>query len=425
MPVPKSEQNLCDDVSMIALTRAIGAGNLPDTLRLIEAAGQQRSARSVSYLAAILRQKDRWRERMARNRPARRCVKLTAVEALQKIGSPGAAEALGVALFDQDVIVRQQSARALVSFGKEAVPRLLRLLENRREWTVPQMRLLLGVLNEIGDPRSGPALARVLLGIQPNDSTRWFRQTFLAPGSFTVLAMWAISFLSLMRVVLTGDIAFSIEVLFGCLAGGLVIGVLCGLMLFLPIFFMFLSPLGNMWANNERAALAQSAAEALIRLKDKRSLPSVIEAAYKGRRKAQNSARRVLCRLLPLLSEGDAELLPSSSLQLLLDSISPMRQALAPQSPDLMVAIVQSLRHVGPGSAFDAVQKLEQRSDAPPVRDACREVLPVLQARREQERASGSLLRASAQPATPENELLRPASAASETDPNELLRPAE
>ena len=425
MQAIKTDANLFDDADVTELRRAIQSGNLRDTLRLIEAAGEQRSERAVSCLAAILRRKDRWRDRLARNRPMRRRVKLAAIEALQKIGSPSAAEALPAGLFNRDEIVTRQTALALVSFGSQATPFLLHSLERRGEWTVPQMRLLITVLKEIGDPRSGPPLARVLLGIQPNDSTRWFRRTFLFPGLFTLSATMIIVFISwIYEWMDSGIVGGWGNFLFG-LALGIAIGVLVGVLFFLPIFFLILAPLANVWANNERAALAQSAADALIGLQDKRSLPSVIEAAYKGRRKAQNSARRVLCRLLPLLSEGDGELLPPSSLHLLLDSISPMRQAFAPQTPDLLAAVVQSLRHVGPGSAFDAVQKLEQRSDALSVRDACREVLPVLQARREKERASSSLLRASAQPSTPENQLLRPASAASETDPNELLRPAE
>ena len=420
---PNPTQNLSDDASATELRHAIQAGNLREMLRLMEAAGEQRSAEAAPYLAAILRRKDFWRERLPRNRPMRRRVKLAAIAALQKIGSSGAAEALCVGLFDRDETISRHSARALVSFGAQATPPLLRILENRGEWTVPQMRLLIDVLDEIGDPRSGPALARVLLGIQPNDSNRWFRRTALFPALFAV-SITTLTIFSAICLYANPVPGTPIEYL--CLAAScFVAGVLAGVFLFLPVFFLILSPIGSAWASNERAALAQSAADALICLKDKRSLPSVIEAAFKGRRKSQPSARRALRSLLPLLTEADGDLLPRSSLLLLLDSIGAMRQALAPQAPDLTAAIVQSLRYVGPGSAFDAVQKLEQRCDAPQVWAACREVLPVLQARREQERASSSLLRASAQPSTPDNQLLRAASAAPATNPNELLRPGE
>lgn len=425
MQISKSDQNFLNDADASGLRRAIQAGESGEMLRLMEAEGELRNDCATPYLAAILRRKDRWSERLPRNRPMRRRIKLTAVTALQKIGSVSAAEALCVGLFDRDEIVSRQSARALITFGGKATPSLLRILESRGEWTTPQMRLLIEVLDEIGDPRSGPALARVLLGIQPHDSARWFRRTLLYPGAFTVSAVTLTAIISMLYDWLDAGSAWDWgNALFG-LALCLAIGVLGGALLFLPIFFVFLAPIGSLCANNERASLAQSAAEALIHLKDKRSLPSVIEAAYKGQRKAQGSARRVLSSLLPLLTEADSDIMPRNSLLLLLDSISPLRQAITPQSPDLIVAIVQSLRYIGPGSAVETVQKLEQRSDVPQIRDACREVIPILQARREQERASSSLLRASAQPATPNNQLLRPASAASETNANELLRPAD
>ena len=425
MPDPEAQTISFEVFDVGRLRRAIQIGNAAETRRLIEAAGERRIAASVPYLAALLRQKDRWNDRLARNRPPRRSAKLAAVDALQKIGNLAATEALAVGLFDRDERINRRAAQALISFGGDAVPPLLRVLESRSEWTMPQMRLLIETLGEIGDLRSGPGLARVLLGLQPLSSTRWFHRTFLLPCQLIMSTVAVVGFTATIASYLSEGSPATLEMLLTALAGWLFGGLFIGLLLFLPFFFVFLLPAGIAWSNTELAALAKSAADVLIRMEDKRSLPSVIEAAYAGRRKSQPAARRALRHLLLLLNEEDANLLPRATLQMLLDSISPMRQALAPQSPDLIVAIVLALRYIGPGSAVETAQKLEQRSDAPPVRDACREVLPILRARRELERASSTLLRASALPATPEALLLRPASAAPETCPNALLRPVE
>ncbi len=424
-PPAETTQDLSDDSRVEQLRRALKVGNRGEICRQIEAAGEHGSARAVPYLAAVLRDRDRWRDRLARNRPYRRRLKLAAIEALRKIGDTFAAESLPVALFDRDEVVCRHAARALVTFGPRAVPPLLHTLERQPEWTVPQMRLLIETLGEIGDPRSGPSLSRIMLGLNPYSSGRWFRRTFLFPGIFTISLISTIGILASIAMFCEIGNPMTLETLLAMIASSLLFGIFGGLLLFLPLYFTVLLPVGISWSNTELAALASSAADVLIQLDDKRALPSVIEATYAGRRKAQPAARRALCHLLPLLDANDSELLPRASLQFLLDSISPLRQAVAPQSSELTAAIVLALRYVGPGSAAETVQKLQQRSDIPALLDACRETLPVLLARRAQERAASTLLRASAQPATPDAQLLRPSAAAPNTPPEQLLRPME
>ena len=425
MQVPEARQNPSNDFSVNELQRATRAGSLWEVLRLVKAAGEQCSAEAVPYLSAVLRKKDRWRERLSRHRPLRLEIKFAAVEALQKIGNLAAAEGLAIALFDSEDSVNRAASRALCSFGSDAVPPLLQMLERRAEWTVPQMRLLMQTLSEINDPRGGPGLARVLLGVNPRESSRWFRNTVPFPAALSMLIMGLLFFVSFLSTSAGENAGVSIISLLICLTFSMAAGAIIGIVLFLPVYFFFLMPVGLLWSNRERGMLAETAADVLTGLRDKRSLPSVIEAACVGRRSSQSAARRALIALLPLLTAEDRELLPRPSLQLLLDALQPMKQFLEILPSDLTAAIVHSLRHVGPGSAADTIEKLGKNSDSSQVRIACRAVLPTLQARREQERAASTLLRASAQPAIPNQQLLRAAASPPAANPNELLRPSE
>ena len=367
------EEPLTQDNIHSRLSRAIAKRDWTHCVDLAEVAGKNRDADAIPCLAALLRNPRRRGKRRGPAGLAGRNLRLAAVDALRKIGNLAAVETLALGLFDSDAAVRRQASQALVAFGERSLSPLHAALERKDDWWAYEMRLVIETLGAIGSPYSGPSLARVLLGIYPRDPSRWFRGAFLQPALI----------LSSITASIGALIGFSNGANFGdCLLSALfggIFGGIAGIFLFLPLYFFILMPAGFITANGERTALALAAADALIRIQDKNSLPSVIEASYAGRRGAQASARRALCRLLPLIDESDGELLPRASINLLLRSLQPVAESFSPQSPDLTVAILHALRCVGPGSAVETVQKLGQRSDVPQIRVACREILPVLE----------------------------------------------
>ncbi len=135
-----------------------------------------------------------------------------------------------------------------------------------------------------------------------------------------------------------------------------------------------------------------------------------------------------LTRLLPRLQASDAGLLN-------VDQRAKLNQVLKQKrwlkQTGLVIAVLNAYRQVGDSKALPLVAKLAAEQDLSgrplpetSIQAAAKECLPFLQQRAEQERASQSLLRAAAAPATPSEVLLRPAQAgASTSDPQQLLRP--
>lgn len=97
------------------------------------------------------------------------------------------------------------------------------------------------------------------------------------------------------------------------------------------------------------------------------------------------------------------------------------------RNADYLVAALAALEQVGDERALPVVENLAAgripTAEAKRVQAAAQECLPYLQTRSEQQRASQTLLRASALSATPSDTLLRPAQGALPTEPSELLRP--
>jgi hypothetical protein len=91
--------------------------------------------------------------------------------------------------------------------------------------------------------------------------------------------------------------------------------------------------------------------------------------------------------------------------------------------PDLAIAVLGALTHIGQARALDAVRFLacaEERDAHSAVREAASACLPIIEARAQQCRRSGALLRPAE---APSDALLRPAAARS-TDADSLLLPS-
>ena len=418
LPGSKSPSLARENAELVMHLRDALHSGLPGTCRLLaEQSGTQRNAAAITLLAQIARPPRRWRERLRYRNPGWREARLAAIDALQNIGSMLAIESLIPALFDPDPIIKRQAADALRSFGSYAVQLLLHALR-RHEWTVTDMTLVIELLRDLNDKQAGPTLARVLLGTLPAECNRWVRNIITYPyfaisGFFMLLAL----LFALRSEGFSGSLLGLLLWLPACLLGGL--------FAMLPLGFFVFWPINSVIAKDERGQLAETAAAALTHLQDKNSLPSVIEAAFGAKRSIHRAARPVLLSLLPLLGPEDMGLLPPESVRQLMRPLQPFADALSPQPPEIIVAILHALEHIGPGSAAETVERLGKRTPHTQIHIAVKEVLPVLQARREQELASSVLLRASAMPAAAPEQLLRASFPVSDTAPEQLLRPTQ
>ncbi len=140
-------------------------------------------------------------------------------------------------------------------------------------------------------------------------------------------------------------------------------------------------------------------------------------------RRAQEVAARALIRLLPRLRASDARLLTQPQRACLYRML---RMRYAGRDGALILAILQALQQVGDEAAIPYVRRLASSAAFTPtqrkVKQAAEECQPYLKSSADLQRASQTLLRASAQENVAEDGLLRPAYARTETESTELLR---
>jgi HEAT repeat protein len=140
-------------------------------------------------------------------------------------------------------------------------------------------------------------------------------------------------------------------------------------------------------------------------------------------RRVQDMAARALVRLLPRLRASDARLLSPTQRGCLYRVLS-MRHV--GRDSTLVLAILQALQQVGDEAAIPYVQRLARSTTFGPtqrkVRQAAEECLPYLRNSADMQRASQTLLRASAQENVASDALLRPAYTNTTTEPAEMVR---
>lgn len=133
-------------------------------------------------------------------------------------------------------------------------------------------------------------------------------------------------------------------------------------------------------------------------------------------------AMQMLSRLLRRFQASDAKHLTESQYILLLRTLTRSEG-----NTDYFVAALQALEQIGDLRALPIVEGLAKgrrmTMDPKRVQAAARACLPYLQVRCDNQRASQTLLRASASSATPSADLLRPARDTSATESDHLLRP--
>jgi hypothetical protein len=140
--------------------------------------------------------------------------------------------------------------------------------------------------------------------------------------------------------------------------------------------------------------------------------------------RVQDMAASALKRLLPRLRASDAHLLTRGQRACLYRRLTMSQVG---RDGTLILAILAALQQVGDEAAIPHVRRLADGKVLSPtqrkVQAAAQECLPYLETHASQQRASQTLLRASAQEHTPAGDLLRPAESANATVPQELLRP--
>jgi hypothetical protein len=129
----------------------------------------------------------------------------------------------------------------------------------------------------------------------------------------------------------------------------------------------------------------------------------------------RDEAAFLIANLIPELTEAQYGAFPS-------DTVPHLARAFAGASPDLALRLLFALAKIGDSRALTAVQRLALEGETEAIRAEAQRILPILEARAQQENSAQNLLRPTQAPAASPQELLRPASEGSER-PEELLRP--
>lgn len=169
--------------------------------------------------------------------------------------------------------------------------------------------------------------------------------------------------------------------------------------------------------------MQKRAARALAQCDSLEAVGPLIEAlGYKDKR-IRPDIVKALTRLLPRVKASDDRLLDGVHKSILNQALS---NGDTYQEADFLVAIIQALTQVGGSESIPFVQRWTGSWMHSPgglrVQETARACLPVLQARAEKKRVSGTLLRPSEKPKTGPDALLRPAANTPNTAPEQLLR---
>jgi hypothetical protein len=168
------------------------------------------------------------------------------------------------------------------------------------------------------------------------------------------------------------------------------------------------------------AQLSTSDLQLLLRVSDKRSIPTLMDLqAYLIDTDQKWQIRRRITDLLPTLCSSDSEIIPSQYLNRLAESINSRWSDRG--DVQFAVAALKACQLFGDEHTTPIVFRLARSARNDQIRQAARECLPGLLARRQRLRTGSGLLR----PANPlaECEKLLRASAPSRAPHAQLLRP--
>lgn len=186
--------------------------------------------------------------------------------------------------------------------------------------------------------------------------------------------------------------------------------------------------------------------QGISQVENKTQVSTLIRTLRTQNTSVRSLAKQALTAMLPTLQASDAILLGTEERKILLHylAISPndpgyrdIRELFSPAAYRrelyLRIAMLKALEQVGGAQELVVVERLArgvptlQSAIRIPqeIQEAAKECLPFLQQRVGEQRASAELLRASSEPATSENMLLRPVASYSEERPEQLLRASQ
>lgn len=343
-------------------------------------------------------------------------MRISAIRALARNRDHFAAPTLAHVLVHDVPAVREEARAALQALGSNAVLPIVDTLRVAVDWPIGGMLCAIETLGLIQDKNAGPTLARILFGLLPNTPGRWLR----------LQLKWS----AILGAIETASVGAYLLSANADERAPLFLVAISGSLLFL--LFTSLSSLGvgilirkgkSVEANKVNAA----AANALICIKDPRSVPSLVEVATeKYSQSARAGAMHALRETLPSLNERDYGLLTGAVERRLTGMF-------AMHNPPLILASVRALEFVGTGQSVGPVERLARRKTASSaavysdIRTEAERVLPVLLERKRLEEASSVLLRPSQVAPDSSGVLLRPVSSLSayEEPVEQLLRPGQ
>ena len=375
------------------LRMALANANPAECQMLAGRAGEMRDAPSVPFLGDILGIKRRkWDG-----------ARLAALDALGQIGAEYALPVLARACLDPEPAIQQAASDILVAHGPDALPALNAILQQSDNWPLSGMKQLVETIGSLQTPQAAGTLTSIVLAELPSPPPRWDRPLRLS----IQLAVGGIIGGALVCLLWSANLGFGLTALF--------LLTMLGVFAWFVIALFGILPYRALREASERNVIAMAAADGLRLSGDKAFLPAIIEGAFGFNRMSPQPARCALRYLLPLVNSEDREKLPFGARSKLMDGLDRTRD------PDLDVAILQALEWVGTGSVADKVARLAERGSTPAVREEAVRILPVLQARQQQEQAPATLLRPSRLTA-PAEQLLRPGLYTEATPAEQLLR---
>ena len=181
---------------------------------------------------------------------------------------------------------------------------------------------------------------------------------------------------------------------------------------------IWLAPRLTRYRAERNADVQLGAAETLSLLQLPDSIGALAKAS-RGTERLADVTRQTLTQLLPMLTIDHYGRLPNDA--------TPELCALlfdGDISEHLITLTLEALGKMGDGRGVEPLAKFAQTAKTPKLREMAKSLLPILEARREQENASSTLLRHSSAPPVAASQLLRAASVSAATPPEFLLRPS-
>ncbi len=176
-------------------------------------------------------------------------------------------------------------------------------------------------------------------------------------------------------------------------------------------------PVSLMLDRRRQNRVRKEATASLMRLGSLEALPYLLAAIGRTKGELYQELLDGVATLLPRLT-------PKHYGQFRSDVVPNLCYLLENYRGNFVLVLLDAVQKIGDSRALLTVRRLAEKGESAEVRAKAKEVLPILEARREQENDAHNLLRASSEPVS-QKELLRPAYNVTETQPETLLRPID